>query len=400
MAYQLQRRIEDLHELSRSWCRTLSPFDPESKWLPEDGPAPPTGSKQKSQSRASPTPAAPRAPEYDSLSHSSQHTDMTSIPDENDPVHDILDELANVEGVYEESDHEDDNASLAAASVPSPPRCSPSPSPCPSPSPRCHAPLIETAQGRGTPIPLLAEESARSLGLYWCTGEDVARLSVRTAWLTGAAISLFAELRVTQARERFNQQNTYHLPASLTLHIDSIVRAQAAQDTEKVTDLITSLSSTLQRVPSPQDSHKWLIPAHVPDHWTLLEVRWDTQELRHYDSLPNRTEAVVDARGVEIKARVLLQIMRDWFCEPIQLDKWVWVGEQREERQHNTFDCGAFISADLVSLAEEGIPSRMVQADMKDWRARMLQELRELPIHSRKNRPLIPPHASQVIELD
>lgn len=73
----------------------------------------------------------------------------------------------------------------------------------------------------------------------------------------------------------------------------------------------------------------WLIPAHVPDHWTLLEIRWDLQELRHYDSLPTRSGADRETREVRIKARVFLQILRDWMGYQIlsETKDWKWVEE-------------------------------------------------------------------------
>ena len=42
----------------------------------------------------------------------------------------------------------------------------------------------------------------------------------------------------------------------------------------------------------------WLVPTHVPNHWSMVAVHWETQEVRFYDSLPERKRAKADESDV------------------------------------------------------------------------------------------------------
>ena len=48
----------------------------------------------------------------------------------------------------------------------------------------------------------------------------------------------------------------------------------------------------------PSKGGVWLVPAHVPDHWTLVAICWDLAEIRFYDSLPECTTATADEKVV------------------------------------------------------------------------------------------------------
>ncbi|KDQ08429.1 hypothetical protein BOTBODRAFT_179918 [Botryobasidium botryosum FD-172 SS1] len=140
-----------------------------------------------------------------------------------------------------------------------------------------------------------------------------------------------------------------------------LIIAQKAGDQEKVSTLLETMCKSMRKI--------FLL---------MLEVRWDRQELRYYDSLPERPAAIEDAIGVAEKARFLLHIVRDCLDQDLKIEKWTWVDEKRPTRQTNTYDCGPFACADMVSLAATGLPSTMTQGDMADWRTSMLQSLRAL----------------------
>lgn len=73
----------------------------------------------------------------------------------------------------------------------------------------------------------------------------------------------------------------------------------------------------------------WLIPVHLSSHWTLLEIRWDMKQLRFYDSLPDRLEARGDNTTVQVRAQVLLEILRDFFDQRhIDPNDWQWIPEK------------------------------------------------------------------------
>jgi Ulp1 family protease len=51
-------------------------------------------------------------------------------------------------------------------------------------------------------------------------------------------------------------------------------------------------------------------------------------------------------------------------------------------RQFNGHDCGAFVTADILSLAERQVPSTLQQNDMGRWRLEMLEMLRSLEVRA------------------
>ncbi|KIJ32651.1 hypothetical protein M422DRAFT_52780 [Sphaerobolus stellatus SS14] len=107
----------------------------------------------------------------------------------------------------------------------------------------------------------------------------------------------------------------------------------------------------------------WLLPAHVPSHWTLIVVDWPGKLLQLLDSLPNRLGADADELP----------------CEDFVLEEWRWEREQRPQRQNNSYDCGAFLLADMASYIGQGEQSAMTQSDMKNWRSEILSILDGLP---------------------
>lgn len=74
--------------------------------------------------------------------------------------------------------------------------------------------------------------------------------------------------------------------------------------------------------------------------------------------------------------------------------------EQREKRQTNTFDCGAFVCADIVALVESGVPSLRTQDDMEEWRREILTTLRTLKVYTRSRSDNTPGPSKPIIVLD
>ena len=154
----------------------------------------------------------------------------------------------------------------------------------------------------------------------------------------------------------------------------------------------------------------------IPQHWVLLEICWHHSQLRFYDSLPLRRSAAADESEVRMLACGLLQILHNC-CkqEQICLSDWKWIGEmvshllwlyfpslmhymKRGSCQSNSFDCGAFVCADLASLVESGLPSEKREEDMLAWRNEVLVELTKCDIHTLTRNP--PPPGTEVIYVD
>jgi hypothetical protein len=57
-------------------------------------------------------------------------------------------------------------------------------------------------------------------------------------------------------------------------------------------------------------------------------MQWDKKELRFYDSLPDRSDAVKHAKDVEEAARALLLILECWLNIHCSCSEWKWVAEQ------------------------------------------------------------------------
>jgi hypothetical protein len=77
----------------------------------------------------------------------------------------------------------------------------------------------------------------------------------------------------------------------------------------------------------PSEGRVWLVPAHVPDHWTLVAICWELAEIRFYDSLPERTSATADEKVVRELIWVLLKVLVNHFGVILDLSGWTWVSE-------------------------------------------------------------------------
>ncbi|KDQ13387.1 hypothetical protein BOTBODRAFT_33700 [Botryobasidium botryosum FD-172 SS1] len=185
------------------------------------------------------------------------------------------------------------------------------------------------------------------------------------------------------------------------LHVGDVIAANEEDNHLKVPALLELIGQNLKKLKSPGQSGTWLVPVHLSSHWTLLEIRWDLKQFRFYDSLPDRPKAMSDSTTVQTRAQVLLQILRDYFGQHfIKLEEWTWIGEKRSQRQANTFDCGAFVCADIIALAESGAPSQLTQDDMEGWRRKILETVRKLDVYARSRSVAPLSKQSPVIVID
>ncbi|KIJ25089.1 hypothetical protein M422DRAFT_273977 [Sphaerobolus stellatus SS14] len=114
----------------------------------------------------------------------------------------------------------------------------------------------------------------------------------------------------------------------------------------------------------------WVIPAHVPGHWTIVAIDWQCKSVHFMDSLPNRLGAEEDEQRVQDEVWLLLELV----CEGFVQMEWEWISEQK-----NSYDCGAFVLADIASFFACGKPSTMQQDAMKEWRSALVSMLDMLP---------------------
>lgn len=192
------------------------------------------------------TEAAPIEDEDGSVVHRNIHgiisgtstttTNMTPT----DPYHETTPLTAPCNGVPN-SETQTHAVSSITASRPEHSERSPQPAPTPTSAGSSSAANIRNPSGRTT------VELTRTLGPYTCSPTDVASVAGRKSWYTGAAISIFAELRIKRAQQIFNR-DVQHLPATLMLSLAEIIEAQKVNESEKVKSLIASLEFYVKRV--------------------------------------------------------------------------------------------------------------------------------------------------------
>ncbi|KIJ26858.1 hypothetical protein M422DRAFT_55331 [Sphaerobolus stellatus SS14] len=141
--------------------------------------------------------------------------------------------------------------------------------------------------------------------------------------------------------------------------------------------LATSINASALSLVVHQKDAKcyWLIPAHVPGHWTLLLVDWDLKDVQFMDSLPRR----LGANNDEQRAQKELWVMLGMICEDFVQTQWQWINEEHAQQQSNSYDCGAFVLADMASYLADGVPSSMTQVEMRAWREKVITILDMLP---------------------
>lgn len=150
----------------------------------------------------------------------------------------------------------------------------------------------------------------------------------------------------------------------------------------------------------PPEASLWLVPFHVPGHWTLVTMSWSSRAIAFHDSLPEKDYEQIYTKKAQRLARRLIDFVREQYDVVTETSRaWSWTTElvrdwrltqlellinrmiQRPPRQNNGSDCGAFVAADCVALARRGQLSARTQSQMADWRQEMTATLRSLPVY-------------------
>lgn len=80
------------------------------------------------------------------------------------------------------------------------------------------------------------------------------------------------------------------------------------------------------QVPAPSQATKWLIVVHIesPQHWVLLEVRWQTRQLLFYDSLAATASYALRVKALSL---ILLELCEGLYTCDLDVAAWTWIGE-------------------------------------------------------------------------
>lgn len=157
----------------------------------------------------------------------------------------------------------------------------------------------------------------RSCGPWHCYTDDIAVIRKRRGRFEGTLITVLAEaLSVTNGMNIIAHHTT-----PLVLYSVRQVLDHPADHHKKEWEfrLVERHVAALRALP-PKDI--WLVPAHVPEHWTLVAILWKTRQIKFHDSLNRRVGAEEDEQRVEEEVRVLLSIV-----EPENCMGWTWVSE-------------------------------------------------------------------------
>ncbi|KIJ30560.1 hypothetical protein M422DRAFT_267904 [Sphaerobolus stellatus SS14] len=260
-----------------------------------------------------------------------------------------------------------DSVHVDAASIPLPPL----PSLLSPPTPVLALQPLPKAESSVTTLKKKKKKNRESLGKTYgrwtCYTEDIETIRQRDGWFDGRIITVAAEVWVTRAGEL---TQAYHTTPLVLWNIRQILDHRGDQ-------VITEawIRKEMDMVRALPERRYLLIPAHVPAHWTLVVIDWFEKVIRFMNSLPNRIGAEADEERVQLEMWTLLRLV----CIDFVQSDWQWVSEQRPQRQRNSYDCGAFVLADITSYISRGEPSSLAQGDMKEWRAEVLRLLDALP---------------------
>ncbi|EJD32892.1 hypothetical protein AURDEDRAFT_178012 [Auricularia subglabra TFB-10046 SS5] len=86
----------------------------------------------------------------------------------------------------------------------------------------------------------------------------------------------------------------------------------------------------------------------------------------------------MELRARSKRSKLFLELCDEFYQENIGGAGFRWVGEMRGKRQTNTYDCGPFVAADVVSLMQSNAPSPKSQSEMGAWRRTMEERVRAL----------------------
>ncbi|KIJ43325.1 hypothetical protein M422DRAFT_253525 [Sphaerobolus stellatus SS14] len=210
------------------------------------------------------------------------------------------------------------------------------------------------------------EDMGKSCGRWSCYTEDIDTIRHRHGWLEGRLITVVAEYLAQKAGENVQAHHT----APLVLwNVRELLDKGSNNSDAALTELYIRKQIDVIRAMPPR--RFWVIPAHVPAHWTVVALDWKTLYIRYMHSLINRIGAEDDEGRVQEEVWYLLRLI----CENFVQDDWQWISEQRPQRQRNSHDCGAFTLADAASYLARGEPSDLTQGDMNEWRTEIIRIL-------------------------
>ncbi|KIJ36263.1 hypothetical protein M422DRAFT_261408 [Sphaerobolus stellatus SS14] len=212
----------------------------------------------------------------------------------------------------------------------------------------------------------------RSCGNYQCVMEYIHRLSTGDRWFDGTVISVVAEAMVQAVGGALCA--THITPVILTSMQRIMSGTLDERCTREETEFVLRHGQEILR-----DTTKTvLIPAHVPAHWTLFAIFVEEGTIRFFDSLPNRSGADEDEAEVRKVLRKALDLVWTEYGAGRPQPRWRWIPEERRSRQTNSYDCGAFVLADMASLIHRREPSPWGQAEMKSWRSSIIDLVMDL----------------------
>ena len=148
-------------------------------------------------------------------------------------------------------------------------------------SPSCSQAAFPSKQaqveGYSAPIEITR---ASPTGRFLACEDQIRALVNREAWVHGAVINTLGDLFCYSSRSQCRAQRYEILPTWLFDWWKNPPKDQPATE-----DCRRSYSASFKEVASPVESHAWLVPALLNDHWYLLALDWMECQVCIYDSL-------------------------------------------------------------------------------------------------------------------
>ncbi|KIJ38332.1 hypothetical protein M422DRAFT_258983 [Sphaerobolus stellatus SS14] len=202
------------------------------------------------------------------------------------------------------------------------------------------------------------EDLGKACGCWSCYTNKIDAVRHCDSWFEGRVITLIAEyLFICEGPDA----KAHHATPLLLQNAHDILDHPEKEDSNRL--ILAWLHKEIGLIHEMPEKCYWLIPAHVLGHWTLVLIDWDHQHVHFMDSMNERLGVEEDKMRVQEEVWVLMQLIDDGFLK----DAWTWVSEQRPQCQTNSYDCGAFVLADMASYMATGMPSQMSQVHMRAW---------------------------------
>ncbi|KIJ39698.1 hypothetical protein M422DRAFT_257522 [Sphaerobolus stellatus SS14] len=212
-------------------------------------------------------------------------------------------------------------------------------------------------------------KNMRSCGEYYCDLEYVIRLIEGGKWFDGSVITVVTE---AMAQSIGDDAMANHITPKV---LSSARRLRDEGDVPAVRETVLPVIIRHALKIFKGTEKVWVIPTHVPNHWTLVAVHVTEKTIRFYDSLPQRYGAVVDETRVGEEVTDVLNLAWQKAGKEGPMPKFKWISEERPARQVNGYNCGAFVLADIASYMRYGVPSDCGQDRMPAWRAAFVELL-------------------------